>query len=215
MQDGRTLRCAPAGRRALSHLTKRERHDQSHPPRAHRRRRRRRARPAVAAIGGGRRRARHRKAGARILPLQGRQLRMHVSERWRSHLPDLERIRDQCQQGSGHRRRRGRVLSPEHGRVPLQSAGDQHRLEAGADRHRLGARRRSGGRPGPAQHGGGRDRPGSGRYRDRLPFSPRPYQRTAESRRRARLSEGGDQGPGTRMGVLDERRQHVEGLRRI
>jgi ABC-type branched-subunit amino acid transport system substrate-binding protein len=49
-------------------------------------------------------------------------------------------------------------------------------------------------------------------HRDRLPFSSRPYQRTAESRRRARLSERGDQGSGARVGVLDERRQHGESV---
>ena len=57
-------------------------------------------------------------------------------------------------------------------------------------------------------------RAGSGGHRDHLPFSSRPYQRTAEGRRRARLSERRDQGPVAGVGVLDERRQHVEGVRR-
>ena len=111
------------------------------------------------AVGTARRHAPGRQAGARLLPLQDRRLRGDADRRRRAHLPDAGYVRGQPEERGRAGRGRGRLHAEGPGHDPVQPDGDQHRLEAGGDRHRQRPRRfraeQGRGRADERQHDGG------------------------------------------------------------
>ena len=155
-------------------------------------------------------RAAGRQAGPGFYRYKVGELRVHVDQRRRAHVPDAGYVREERSQGSGARRGRSRLHAEGHDDGAVQSDDHQHRLEAGADRHRL----RSGHRAArsvccpPVMAAAGIDP----KAIDIVVLShlhPDHINGVKTADGKARVPQCRDQGAGAGLGVLDERRQHA------